>query len=79
MPNPKFTKGQLVSFHRNQQININSVAISAIVNYPEHTDNISYVIEYPDGWTPNSIRAKKFGLDVTKKYLFVLESELTSI
>lgn len=35
-----------------------------------------YIIEHENGWMPNTIRIKKFGLDKNKKYLFISESEI---
>jgi hypothetical protein len=77
----KFTKGQAVKFERNSAVKSDSTIIIAIVDELENTINedSTYVIEYINGWMPNSFRAKRFGLDVNKKYLFVSEKELTLI
>ena len=78
----KFIKGQIVKFYRNTEVNINSVPISAVVTQPsflQQNNMQSYIIEYVNGWTPNYTRAKSFELDITKKYLFVSENELTAI
>lgn len=77
----KFIKGQAVKFQRNSVVKSDSTIISAIVDELENTINedSTYIIEYVNGWMPNSFRAKRFELDVNKKYLFVSEKELTLI
>lgn len=45
----------------------------ATIDHPQ-----TYIIEHPNGWTPNHIRASKYGLDINKKYLFVKEKQLTA-
>lgn len=81
----KFKIGDLVSFERNQTINSESVEVISIVEsvHPNNkkSNNIenTYIIEHESGWTPNSLRKMQFGLDETKKYLFVQESELKII
>lgn len=74
----KFIKSQQVKFDRNEVTKMASTIISAIVpliiGQPQ-----SYIIEFPQGWTPNEMRVIQFELDVNKKYLFVSENELTAI
>lgn len=79
-----FTKGQDVKFDRNAVTKSDSTKIVAVVpkqeNLPDGMEMPqTYVIEYAEGWLPNSLRVEQFGLDATKKYLFVSESELTAI
>jgi hypothetical protein len=77
MGNPKFKKGDLVNFKRNSIIKKNQESIVAVVEKtPNYNGEQIYIIEYSDGWTPNSIRVTQFGLNPEKKYLFVKESEL---
>jgi len=74
----KFSKGQAVKFDRNSITKIDSTIVSAIV--PKLKDiPQSYIIEFPQGWTPSDKRVIDFELDVNKKYLFVSENELTAI
>jgi hypothetical protein len=78
----KFTKGQPVKFDRNAVTKSASTIVAAIVPMFEGQEieiQQSYIIEYTEGWIPNSIRINQFELDVSKKYLFVSENELTSI
>jgi hypothetical protein len=78
----KFTKGQAVKFLRNSVTKSDATTVSAVVTMPENSPSEleqSYIIEYQNGWTPNSLRIKSFELDATKKYLFVSEKELTVI
>lgn len=82
----KFKIGDLVSFNRNFLINSESTPIIALLTNVGKTVNSgrkeispTYIIEHESGWVPNDLRASQFGLDITKKYLFVSESELTLI
>ncbi len=78
----KFSKGQAVKFDRNAVTKMASTVVSAVVakiqGQPEDMQQ-SYIIEFPQGWTPNAMRITQFELDANKKYLFVSESELTAI
>ncbi len=78
-----FTQGSFVKFDRNATVKSNSVKIAFVLNMDDVADNPgvmqTYIIEYPDGWTPAQNRISEYALDVTKKYLFVLENELTAI
>lgn len=76
----KFSLNQLVQFKRNSLVNSDSVKICGIVEMPKNSNlklNQNYIIEYADGWIPNSIRQIHYKLDMDKKYLFVSEKELT--
>ncbi len=78
----KFSIDQLVEFKRNSAVKSDSTKICGIVEMP--TELLSevkqtYIVEYNNGWLPNSIRKDKYNLDATKKYLFVSETELTAI
>jgi hypothetical protein len=77
-----FSKGQIVKFDRNSATKMASTVVSAVVpmlpNAPQDMKQ-SYIIEYPQGWTPNEMRISQFDLDIAKKYLFVSENELTAI
>ena len=78
----KFIKNQAVKFDRNSAMSLPSVIIGAVVpkdsNQPEAMQQV-YAIEHPLGWIPNPTRATQLSLDITKKYTFAQESELTAI
>jgi hypothetical protein len=74
----KFIKGQQVKFYRNEITKIDLTIVSAIVLKLKDIPQ-SYIIEFPQGWTPSDKRVKDFELDVNKKYLFVSDNELTAI
>lgn len=74
-----FTKNQIVSFLRNAVTSIALTPIIAVVESVRVEVGQFYVIEHSAGWTPDSKRIELYGLDITKKYLFVKESELTAI
>jgi hypothetical protein len=86
-----FTVGQEVSFNRNMSVKADSTPIIAqvLLHIPEEgrqksgrevkQEDLTYVIEHEIGWIPNSIRKAKFGLEDSKKYLFVSEKELSVI
>lgn len=80
----KFNKDQLVSFSRNTMVNSGATNIKAVVPFmdsPMISKDLSpsqiYIIEHTTGWYPNYQRQQKFGLDPTKKYIFVSEDELS--
>lgn len=77
----KFKKNDAVKFARNsidkQDVSVVAGVVEKTTENPEEKQ--SYVIEYTNGWIPNEIRVKIYGLDVNKKYLFVTENELTAI
>lgn len=73
-----FSKGQNVKFDRNSATKIASTTVSSVLPLISGQPQ-SYIIEYPQGWTPNTMRITQFELDIAKKYLFVKESELTAI
>lgn len=76
----KFIKDEMVKFERNQSVKLEQTKIIAVVdNYNNNEIKQSYIIEHEIGWIPNNIRLRKFELDITKKYLFVSEDELTAI
>jgi hypothetical protein len=77
-----FTKGQSVKFDRNSVTKSASTVVSAVLTKIECQPieiPQSYIIEYSEGWSPNTLRITQFELDANKKYLFVSESELTAI
>jgi len=74
-----FSKGQVVKFDRNAVTKMASTIVSAVVPLIAGQLQQSYIIEYPQGWTPNTMRITQFQLDIAKKYLFVNENELTTI
>lgn len=73
-----FSKGQAVKFDRNLATKVASTVVSAIVPLISGQPQF-YIIEYSQGWIPNTMRINQFELDITKKYLFVKENELTAI
>ena len=87
-----FEVGEEVSFNRNFSVKSEStlivaqVSLHTIPDKPEgiegrkevKQEDLTYVIEYESGWSPNTIRKSKFGLKDDKKYLFVSEKELTT-
>ena len=77
----KFSKSQAVKFYRNSIDKQDATTVAGVIEKltKESTEKQSYVIEYEKGWLPNEIRAKLYGLDLAKKYLFVSEEELTAI
>lgn len=77
----QFTVGQQVSFERNFDVKSEGTPIIALVPKPQKQEvtKLSYVIEHEMGWTPHPLRAHQLGLDITKKYLFVEENELTLV
>jgi hypothetical protein len=78
MANTKFSKGELVNFVRNSATKENNTPVIAVVPLiPDSGMEQTYILEYPQGWTPNAMRIQRFGLDANKKYLFVMEKELT--
>jgi len=77
-----FEIGQEVSFERNMLVKAdNTYVIAQVINQQNGKENkqvdLTYIIEHEMGWIPNSLRKTKYNLDGNKKYLFVLESELT--
>jgi hypothetical protein len=78
----KFSLNQLVKFNRNSQVKSDSTKICGIMEMPlELLEQVkqTYIIEYENGWLPNSIRKERYDLDIAKKYLFVSETELETI
>lgn len=85
----KFSIGGKAKFNRNTEVKSKSAKIVALVDAITDADKILtgneffhnkeqiYIIEYPDGWTPDLLRARQFNLDENKTYLFVKESELS--
>lgn len=82
---PLFTQNQTVKFERNATVKADSTTIVAVVNNANLPFGITtgigqmYIIEHTSGWAPDAARKAKFGLNQTKKYLFVKESELTAL
>lgn len=87
MATTKFVKGELVKFKRNYLIFSESTPIIQAVKQtpiiegqPERQDEEqAYILEHSLGWAPNPMRTKQFELDTSKKYIFVMEKELTKI
>ena len=75
----KFKKGDVVSFERNKLIKSESTIVVGIVEPVNDNVSLKYIIEYIDGWNPDTLRIKKYDLLEDKKYLFVSEDELTQI
>jgi len=75
----KFNKNDAVKFARNSIDKQDVTVVAGVVEKTSVSDKQSYVIEYTNGWIPNEIRIRLYGLDVNKKYLFVTEEELTAI
>lgn len=76
MANSKFKIGDKCAFKRDKDTKKNKAVIVGVLEM-ENGEESRYVIEYDKGWTPNEGRMAQFGLESDKKYLFVLESELT--
>jgi hypothetical protein len=77
-----FTKGQTVKFDRNAVTKAASTIVAAVLPVTEGQPieiPQSYIIEYAEGWNPNTLRVTQFELDANKNYLFVSESELIAI
>jgi hypothetical protein len=78
-----FSKNQVKNFYRNESQKKDTATIVAVVPKPKNLKGEEidieqqYIIEYAEGWTPDPIRVKKLGLDKSKKYIFVKESELS--
>lgn len=78
----KFNKGDNISFTR-LNMKVENEPVQAVVEKRKGIDRKVidqphlYIIEHPNGWVPNAIRIRKFGLDPKKKYLFVNEDQLT--
>jgi len=70
--------GNKFDFKRNAVIKGDSVSIAAVVQKGAPTQVQQYVVENEYGWNPDVLRAKIYGLDKKKKYLFVGEHELTA-
>lgn len=80
---PKFIKGNVVNFERNEKFKIDNIKIEAIVprktNFNRKEINLLsqyYIIESEKGWFPDIQRQQQYGLNPDKKYLFVQEDEL---
>lgn len=83
-PPPLYNNGDIIVVSIGKLV-INNVSIKAVVEKMKSiagktiVQPQTYIIEHPNGWKPNHIRASKYGLDVSKKYLFVKESSITKI
>ena len=76
----KYKVGDLVTFTRLNIVNDYETVVSAIVPISKNRElENKYLIEFNNGWEANEIRVNQFDLDENKKYLFVLENELTLI
>lgn len=73
-----FSKGQNVKFTRNAIISSNSTAVVSVVPVIAGQPQ-TYILENSYGWNPDASRVTRYELDATKKYLFVMESELTAL
>ena len=69
-------KGDSANFYRNQLVNGENIKI---IDVFEDDINKVFIIEHESGWYPDFLRKSLYGLDESKKYLFVSESELTLI
>ena len=76
METHKFKLNDLVKFERNSIVKTTSTPIIALCPIIESVKKITYIVENENGWLPNEMRKTSFGLDLTKKYLFVQEEEL---
>lgn len=78
---PEFSKGDKISFTR-ANMKVENEPVQAVVEKRKGIDGKVinqphlYIIEHPNGWVPNAIRSRKFGLDPKKKYLFIREDQL---
>lgn len=79
MAKTKFKKGDSVKFERNEVVNQNPTLVSAVMEMTAEkpSEKQTYIIEYAEGWLPNSLLVSQHQLDPLKKYLFVTENELT--
>jgi hypothetical protein len=73
-----FSKDQNVKFTRNAIISSNSTPVVTVLPLTINQPQV-YVLENSYGWNPDASRAARYELDLTKKYLFVKESELTAV
>lgn len=72
-----FVKGQIVNFVRNTEVFTNNTPVAAVI---EREDSSTYIVENIDyGWTPQAIQVTRYDIDISKKYLFVSEDELTAV
>lgn len=71
-----FEKGSTVNFNRNAVVKKDNATV--VFNGQVAGNNVT-IIEYDGGWTPEKVRIDSFGLDATKKYIFVVQDELSAI
>lgn len=77
-----YKKDDIVNFERNESLKKNNariIAVSTIKGFKEEDTKVSYIIEHVKGFVPDDKRIALYGLDANKKYLFVIENELSAI